>query len=105
MQIKTESHLLIIDRKLTVHFLIFYFIVTSNRPAFLKLLLGKEKNIRITNEYESSGIFLIEATWNDIAKYILTSDFVTFVDKKREPKVELRLSGFDLATNKVNLLH
>ena len=83
----------------------FYFAVTHDRYGFLKLLSNeKKKNISIIEEYKSSGLFLIEGTWHDIAEYILASDLVTFIDEKREPKEELKLSDFDLSTNKVNVL-
>jgi len=83
----------------------FYFAVTHDRSAFLRLLSKEKKNISIIEEYKSSGLFLIEATWHHIAEHILASDLVTFIDEKREPKEELKITGFDLSTNKVNILH
>src|SRR5258705_960893 len=83
----------------------FYFAVTRDRNAFLELLSKEKIYINIIEEYKSSGIFLIEATWHDVAEYILPSELVNFIDEKREPKEELKLTGFDLSTNKVNVLH
>jgi hypothetical protein len=82
-----------------------YLITTNDRISFLNFILEKKKNFSLIKEYESSGIFLLEATWNDVSKYVIPSRLVTFIDEKRRPKEELILNGFDLSTNKINLLH
>jgi hypothetical protein len=83
----------------------FFIVSVKDSKAFLQYL-GKQKiNYRIVKEYQPANILVIEAKWGDVNKYILTSGEVTFIDEKRIAKEELQINGFDLSTNKVNVVH
>ncbi|MDB5198421.1 MAG: C-terminal target protein [Chitinophagaceae bacterium] len=82
-----------------------FLIVAKDRKAFFEYMVKQKINVSIIKEYEPADIVVIEAKWGDVSKYILTSDLVTFVDEKRIPKEELQINGFDLGTNKVNVVH
>lgn len=82
-----------------------FIIIVKDRAEFLQYLLKQKINARIIKEYQPANIFIIETKWDEINKNFLTSDLVTFVDEKRTAKDELQINGFDLSTNKVNVVH
>ena len=82
-----------------------FVVLVKNRNAFLEYLIKQKINARIIREYQPANIFIIETKWDDVNKNFLVSDLVTFIDETRTAKDEFRIKGFDLSTNKVNVVH
>ncbi|HUS01779.1 MAG TPA: S8 family serine peptidase, partial [Chitinophagaceae bacterium] len=82
-----------------------FMIIVKDRNLFLQYLIEQKINARIIKEYQPANIFIIETSWNDIIKNIITSEVITFIDEKRTAKDELRINGFDLGANRINVVH
>ena len=82
-----------------------FLIIVKDRNSFLQYLIKQKINARIIKEYPPAHIFIIETSWNEIIKKIITYDVITFVDEKRTAKDELKITGFDLSANKINVVH
>lgn len=82
-----------------------FFVVTRDFKALKQYLVEKNLQHTIISEYEASGLLVVRLNWKLIDSVFLRSSLVNFIDVVRTPKEENAIEGFDLSTNKVNLVH
>jgi hypothetical protein len=90
-----------INRDIQQHF----FIVTSNLKDLKQYLVEKNLQQQVIREYEASNLLIFRSNWNLMDSVFLRSPLVKFIDIVRIPHEESAIDGFDLSTNKVNLIH
>jgi hypothetical protein len=89
-----------LNRDIQQHF----FIVASNLRDLKQFLLEKNLQQNVIREYEASNLLVIQTNWKLIDS-ILSSPLIKFIDVVRTPKEESAITGFDLGTNAINLIH
>jgi hypothetical protein len=82
-----------------------YFVVASDIQQLKQYLLEKKLQQQIVSEYPPSNLIIIQLNWKLVDSVLLPSSLVKFVDLVRTPKEETAIDGFDLSTNKVNVVH
>jgi hypothetical protein len=82
-----------------------FFIVTGDVDKLKQFLTEKKLHQNIVSEYRNSNLFVIRTSWRIIDSIFISSPLITFIDTVRTPKEETIIDGFDLALNKLNLVH
>ena len=82
-----------------------FFIVTSDVDKLKQFLSEKKLHQNIISEYRNSNLFVIRTSWRIIDSIFISSPMITFIDTVRTPREETIIDGFDLALNKLNLVH
>lgn len=82
-----------------------YLLIVKDSVSFHQLLKKNKIPIRNLHFYDAGNIASIDLSWAEINSYLLESDIVLFIDKKRKPVEEMQVKEFDLSANKVSLVH
>jgi hypothetical protein len=90
-----------VNKDLQYHF----FVIVTDSLNFKRLLVEKNLLHNIVSEYMPSNLYIMRLSWKTLDSFIIPSSIVKFVDIVRKPTEETVIDGFDLSTNKINLVH
>lgn len=83
----------------------YYFVVAHDINSLKRFLFEANLNQNIVSEYRASNLLVIRSSRRIIDSIFIPLEMVKFIDIVRIPKEETIINGFDLSTNKLNLVH